>query len=106
MSASNELLKTPLLCRGRSVTWPLSSDLFVTPTSCSKKKSASNNKGPNAPSITFADVAGVDVAKMELLETVACLKDASVRPLLCSRLLPAASPLPEQVSSPCLGAPF
>jgi len=40
----------------------------------SKKQAMKDS--PNAPDITFKDVAGVDVPKMELMETVACLKDA------------------------------
>ena len=41
--------------------------------SCSAKKKKTNK---DVPVITFRDVAGVDSAKVELLEVVACLQDA------------------------------
>ena len=40
---------------------------------CSAKKKKTNK---DVPVITFRDVAGVDSAKVELLEVVACLQDA------------------------------
>lgn len=40
---------------------------------CRPKKQGDSKSKP----ITFADVAGVDTAKEELLEVVACLRDAS-----------------------------